>query len=81
MEAVRDLRASLHQGTALGKQSPAGDIKGIVEEAVGKQLRGKSAPVTSSSHAAAAEKSQLQIAGLESMLKIAESRADDDGNG
>ena len=78
MVAVKDLKGSISQGAAAGKQTSIGEIKGIVEETVGKQLRGKSAPVTSSSQAAAAEKSQLQIAGLESMLKVAESRADDE---
>lgn len=78
MEAVKELKASMSQNPGPGKQGTIGDIKGIIEEAVGKQLRGKSAPVTSSSHAAAAEKNQLQIAGLESMLKVAESRADDE---
>lgn len=74
--AVKDLKASVHDN----KSPPplSGDIKNIVEEAVGRQMRGRSAPVTSSSQAAAAEKSQLQIAGLESMLKIADSRANDE---
>ena len=78
VEAMKDLKTSVSQGQTLGKQTPVGDIKGVVEEVVGKQLRGKSAPVTSSSLAVAAEKSQLQIAGLESMLKVAEGRADDE---
>ena len=77
IEVVKDLKASLPQGTT-SAPTDAGDLKNIVEEAVGKQLRGRSAPVTSSSVAAVAEKSQLQIAGLESMLKVAESRADDE---
>ena len=77
LEVVKDLKASLPQGPA-SAPTDAGDLKNIVEEAVGKQLRGRSAPVTSSSVAAVAEKSQLQIAGLESMLKVAESRADDE---
>ncbi|KAL8755865.1 MAG: hypothetical protein Q9184_004672 [Pyrenodesmia sp. 2 TL-2023] len=54
------------------------EIKTVVEEAVGKQLRGRSAPITSSHQLAAAEKHQLQIAGLESMLKVAEGRAEDE---
>ncbi|KAL8902489.1 MAG: hypothetical protein Q9207_004665 [Kuettlingeria erythrocarpa] len=54
------------------------DVKAVVEEAVGKQLRGRSAPITSSHQSAAAEKNQLQIAGLESMLKVAEGRAEDE---
>lgn len=76
IDAVKDLKASLAQSSSA--TSNTGDIRMIVEEAVGKQLRGRSAPVTSSSVAAVAEKSQLQIAGLESMLKIAESRAEDE---
>ncbi|KAL8929769.1 MAG: hypothetical protein Q9208_000913 [Pyrenodesmia sp. 3 TL-2023] len=54
------------------------EIKTVVEEAVGKQLRGRSAPITSSHQSAAAEKNQLHIAGLESMLKVAEGRAEDE---
>ncbi len=73
MEAVKDLKASMQQAP------PApGDIKAIVEEAVGRQMRGRSMPITSSSLSATAEKAQLQIAGLESMLKVAESRAEDE---
>lgn len=84
MSAVKDLKASIQQGpqaqasATVPAPAPSSDIKAIVEEAVGKQLRGKSGVVASSSQAAAAEKSQLQIAGLESMLKIAEARAEDE---
>lgn len=74
--ALKDLKSSIPQ--AQTASNDVADIKNIVEEAVGKQLRGRSAPVTSSSVAAVAEKSQLQIAGLESMLKIAEARADEE---
>ena len=77
MDAVKDLKATMPKNSP-STQSDAHDIKTIVEEALGKQLRGRSAPVTSSSVAAVAEKSQLQIAGLESMLKVAENRADDE---
>ena len=73
MEAVKDLKASIPQAPPA-----SGDIKAIVEEAVKKQMRGRSAPITSSSSSATAEKAQLQIAGLESMLKIAETRAEDE---
>jgi len=76
MDAVKDLKVSM--GQISSAPSNTSDIKTIVEEAVGKQLRGRSAPVTSSSIAAVAEKSQLQIAGLEIMLKIAEDRAEDE---
>ena len=53
------------------------DIRLVVEEVVGRQ-RGKSGPVKESSQAAMIEKNQLQIAGLESMLKAADARADDE---
>ena len=76
LAAVKDLK-SIIQKNASSTQLP-GDLKNIVEEAVGRQMRGRSAPVTSSSQAAAAERSQLQIAGLESMLKIADARANDE---
>ena len=76
MAIIRDLKVSMQQ--IIPPPPLSGDIKNIVEEAVGRQMRGRSAPVTSSSQAAAAEKSQLHIAGLESMLKIAESRANDE---
>ena len=73
IEAVKDLKASVQSAP-----TSTSNIKNIVEEAVGRQLRGKSAPITSSHQSATAEKGQLQIAGLESMLKIAESRAEDE---
>ena len=76
MVAVKDLKATVQE--RLSPPQLSGDIKNVVEEAVGRQMRGRSAPVTSSSQAAAAEKSQLQIAGLESMLKIADARANDE---
>ena len=76
MAAVQELKASVKDD--ISPPSIPGDIKNIVEEAVGRQMRGRSAPVTSSSQAAAAEKSQLQIAGLESMLRIADARANDE---
>ena len=76
MAAFKDLKASIQEN--IPPQPISGDIKNIVDEAVGRQMRGRSAPVTSSSQAAAAEKSQLQIAGLESMLKIADARANDE---
>ena len=76
MAAVEDLKAIIQKNTSSPQSS--GGLKNIVEEAVGRQMRGRSAPVTSSSQAAAAERSQLQIAGLESMLKIADARANDE---
>ena len=78
MEAVKDLKTSVTQVSAPERQIPAGDVKSIIEEVLGKQLRGRSEPVTSSSHAAVAERHALQLAGLESMLKVAETRADDE---
>ncbi|KAL8787166.1 MAG: hypothetical protein Q9213_002382 [Squamulea squamosa] len=57
---------------------PSGDVKAVVEEAIARQMRGRSAPITTSYQSATVEKSQLQIAGLESMLKIAEGRAEDE---
>lgn len=73
VEAVKDLKTSIQQAP-----SSTNNIKTVVEEAVGRQLRGRSGPITSSHQSATAEKSQLQIAGLESMLKIAEGRAEDE---
>ena len=73
MVAVKDLKSSIQQAPPVSS-----DIKAIVEEAVGRQMRGRSAPITSSSASATAEKAQLQIAGLESMLRIAETRAEDE---
>ncbi|KAL9103792.1 MAG: hypothetical protein Q9163_001201 [Psora crenata] len=76
LDAINDIRSSVLQTPR--DAISANDIKTVVEEAVNRQMRGKSAPVMSSSQAAAEEKSQLQIAGLESMLKIAETRAEDE---
>ena len=73
---VEGLRAFIQEN--ISSPPSSSDIKDIVEEAIGRQMRGRSAPVTSSSQAAAAEKSQLQIVGLESMLKIADARTNDE---
>lgn len=73
VNAVNELRTNSQQAP-----KSSSDIKTIVEEAVGRQLRGRSGPITSSHQSATAEKSQLHIDGLESMLKIAETRADDE---
>ncbi|KAL8990281.1 MAG: hypothetical protein Q9177_001032 [Variospora cf. flavescens] len=54
------------------------DVKAAVEEATAKQMRGRSAPIASSHQSATVERNQLQIAGLESMLKVAEGRAEDE---
>ncbi|KAA6410833.1 MAG: hypothetical protein FRX48_05143 [Lasallia pustulata] len=67
-----DLKVSIQQ---VSNATP-GHIKTIVEEAVAKQMRGRSVPITQSQGSAAAEKLQLQISGLESMLKIADTRAE-----
>ena len=73
MSIVQELKKAAEES-----DNSATNIKSVVEDAVGRQLRGRSQPVTSSQQSASAEKSQLQIAGLESMLKIAESRAEDE---
>ena len=73
LEAVQDLKTTMQRPS-----QPSGDIKTVVEDAVARQLRGRSKPITSSHESATIEKNQLQIAGLESMLKIAEGRTDDE---
>lgn len=73
VETMKELK-SLIQETG----PPSADVKTAVEEAIGRQMRGRSGPITSSHQSATVEKSQLQIAGLESMLKIAEGRAEDE---
>jgi len=86
ISSILDTLAELKDAVQQQKPSPsmdakstsAADIKSIVEEAVAKQMRGKSAPIASSASSATAERYQLQIAGLESMLKVAESRAEDE---
>ena len=74
LSTIKDLKSSVQQPVPISN----GDASVNADEAGRKQSRGRSAPITSSSVAAVAEKSQLQIAGLESMLKIAESRANDE---
>ena len=76
IDAVNDLKASIPQVAAAPAQPE--DIRAIIEDAIGRQGRGKSGPVRESTQAATIEKNQLQIAGLESMLKAAEGRADDE---
>lgn len=73
LEVVKDMKTSMQR-----PWQSSGEIKTVVEEAVARQLRGRSGPITSSHESATAEKNQLQIAGLESMLKIADARADDE---
>ena len=73
-KTLAELKESMQQQ----RSSSASDIKTIVEEVVAKQMRGKSAPITSSHESATVEKYQLQIDGLESMLKNAETRAEDE---
>ncbi|KAL8859361.1 MAG: hypothetical protein Q9178_004039 [Gyalolechia marmorata] len=72
-EDLKDLKTRFQEAAP-----PSADIKTAVEEAIGRQMRGRSGPITSSHQSATMEKSQLQIAGLESMLKIAEGRAEDE---
>ena len=65
--------------TILPRPHPSSDdIKTAVADTVARQLRGKSGPIISSHESATVEKLQLQITGLESMLKIADTRADDE---
>lgn len=73
LEALKDLKSLVQRPL-----QPNHEIKTIVEEAVARQMRGRSAPIASSHESATVEKLQLQITGLESMLKIAETRADDE---
>ena len=82
-DQLAELAETMKQFKPSDKDTPDGstlsnELKIVVEEAVGRQMRGRSAPVTKSSQAAAAEKSALQIAGLESMLKVAEDRAEEE---
>ncbi|KAL8712231.1 MAG: hypothetical protein Q9220_003382 [cf. Caloplaca sp. 1 TL-2023] len=72
-ERMQELSASMRD-----TRPATTEVKTVVEEAIAKKMRGRSAPISSSHHSAAAEKNQLQIDGLESMLKIAEGRADDE---
>ena len=73
---LNDLKASINDNAQSLHTNV--DVKKVVDEAINRQMRGKSVPVISSTQAAAAEKSQLQISGLESMLKVAEGRAEDE---
>lgn len=76
MKALSELKKSL-SGTR--SEVPQGEaLKCIVEDALARQLRGRSNPIAQSHEAATAEKYQLQISGLESMLKVAETRADEE---
>ena len=74
METLTDLKASVEQQ----KSKPVADNKTVVEEAIDRHPRGESAPIVSSRQSATSEKYQLHISGLESMLKIAENRADNE---
>ena len=75
-KAVQELKMSLPQ--ALTMASQPSDIKKVVEEAVYRQMRSKLAPAVSSTQAAAEEKSSLIIAGLESMLQVANHHLEDE---
>lgn len=72
-EAVKEIKVSIQRPA-----QSSSDIKTAVEEAVARQMRGKSGPIVSSHESATVEKLRLQITGLESMLKIADGRADDE---
>ena len=76
LQALSELKKSLPVANPDLPQAEA--LKSIVEDALARQLRGRSNPIAQSHEAATAEKYQLQISGLESMLKVAESRADDE---
>ena len=86
LDAVNDLKKSVpglrdsfrenkHRPTQ-STSSPDTQVAG--DDATRKQSRGKSAPVMSSREAATVDKLQLKVDGLESMLKTADSRADDE---
>ena len=75
-KAVQELKTSLAQAPTMANQPS--DIKKVVEEAVYRQMRSKLAPAVSSTQAAAEERSSLQIAGLESMLQIANHHMEDE---
>ncbi|MCJ1435050.1 hypothetical protein MMC27_004420 [Xylographa pallens] len=74
LETLTDLKAAVEQQ----KSNSVADNKIVAEEAIDRHPRGESAPIVSSRQSATSEKYQLHISGLESMLKIAESRADNE---
>ena len=76
LKAVQELKTSLPEAPTMASQPS--DIKKVVEEAVYRQMRSKLAPAVSSTQAAAEERSSLQIAGLESMLQIANHHLEDE---
>ena len=79
LRAITDLKETLKTGSHRSSPSISnGDVSKLVEEAMRKQSRGKSAPVMSSQEAATADRLKLQVDGLESMLRNAEARADDE---
>ena len=80
MGALNDIKSTMaeHPKPPAAIEPPPNDFKTVIEECLAKQLRGRSQPITSSHEAATAEKLRLQIAGLESMLKIADARAEDE---
>lgn len=73
LEALKELKSSVQRPF-----QSSSEIKSMIEDVVARQMRGRSAPITSSHESATSEKLQLQITGLESMLKIADTRADDE---
>ena len=68
------LRTNKHQSRP---SSAASENKPPTEGESRKQSRGKSAPITYAREAATVDKLQLQVDGLESMLKVADSRVED----
>ncbi|MCJ1286944.1 hypothetical protein MMC26_006290 [Xylographa opegraphella] len=74
MGTLTDLKTALKQQ----KSDSIAEIESTAQEVIDKHLPGESAPIVSSRQSATSEKYQLHISGLESMLKIAESRADEE---
>lgn len=82
MTALTEVQSALEKIQHSAQTKPTSnvtteEVRSIIEEVMGRQ-RGKTGPVKESSQAAIIEKNQLQIAGLESMLKAADARADDE---
>ena len=75
-KAISQLQESIKEHK--GRSGSPQDIKFVIEEAISKHMRGKSATVRSSEAAASVEKLQLQINGLESMLKIQQTHASEE---
>ena len=77
LTAIAELRDSFQSSKHRPTPSTSSPQK-PVDDAMRKQSRGQSAPVMSSKEAATVDKLQLKVDGLESMLKTADARADDE---